>query len=151
MSCLEAAAILDAVADDPQVLLEVELEDPQRLFDVGGRCRDGDEREDHVALLDVVLDPLLVDGDVPLEEMELGVAEGVVELGRGEVHPVDVPVGRGDDAMGQGIADEAVDPEDEHFHGRKPPVRNRDARRARCRWPAPESRRAARAALRAVE
>ena len=37
---------------------------------VGGGRGDRDQRQDHVALLDVVLDPLLVDRDVAFEEVQ---------------------------------------------------------------------------------
>ena len=65
-----ALLVLDAVADDREVRLEVELEHPQGLAHIGRGRGDGHERQNHVALAHVVLDPLLVDGDVALHEVE---------------------------------------------------------------------------------
>ncbi len=56
-----ARLVLGALAHDAQVLLEVELEDLQRVADVAGRRRDRDQRQAHVALAHVVVDPLVVD------------------------------------------------------------------------------------------
>src|SRR5581483_7830358 len=105
-----------ALLDDAEVLLEVELEDGERVLHVRGRGGDGDEWEHHVALLDVVLDPLLVDGDVALEESEALVGEEGLDLLVGHVEPVDLPVGGGEDALGERVPDEAVDAEDEDSH-----------------------------------
>src|SRR5206468_12222620 len=49
----------------------VELEDLERFLDVDRRRRDGDERQHRVALPDVILDPLAVDGDVAFEKAEV--------------------------------------------------------------------------------
>ena len=105
----DAGAVLDALAHDPQVFLEVQLEDPQGLLHVGHGGGDGHQGQDHVALLDVIFDPLLVDGDVAFQEMEAGVVQDFVQLVGVEVHAVDFPVPVVQDAPGQGIADEAVD------------------------------------------
>src|SRR5690606_31112004 len=59
----EPLAVLYAIPHDPEIFLEVELEASQgiaRVFDGG---RDRDERHDDVAFLDVVFDPLTMDGD----------------------------------------------------------------------------------------
>ena len=106
-----------AEADDLEVLLEIQLEDPQRILDIGDRCGDGHQRQNHIALLDVVLDPLLVDGDVPLQEVEAGIAQGALQLVAGHVETEDLPVGGGEDAVGEGVADKTVDAEDKDFHG----------------------------------
>ena len=66
----EPLAVLDAVAHDVEVGLEIQLEDPQRMGDVLRGIGDRHQRHDHVALLDVILHPLLVDGDVALDEVE---------------------------------------------------------------------------------
>ena len=65
----EVLLVLDRGADDRQVGLEVELEHAQRLAHVGRGRGDRDQRQDHVALADVVFDPFLVDRDVALEEV----------------------------------------------------------------------------------
>src|SRR4029078_4107093 len=86
-----------------------------------------DERQDHVALAHVILDPLLVDRDVAFQEVEARVRHEVADaLGR-HVHAVDVPVRVGEDALREVVADEAIHAEDaESFHrGRDPRVRSR--------------------------
>ncbi len=90
----DALAVLHRHLDDPEVLLEVELEDGERLLDVRRRRRDGDEREDDVALLDVVLDPLAVDRDVALEEAEALLGEELRDPVAPDVEAEDLPVGR---------------------------------------------------------
>ncbi len=106
-----------AGAHDRQVGLEVELEDPQRLLHVGRGRGDRDQRQHRVALADVVLDPLLVDGDVALEEVEAPLAEQVLDAVGLHVHAVDLPVGAGEHALGEVVADEAVDAQDQDaFH-----------------------------------
>ncbi len=114
----DALAMVHAVPHDRQVRLEVELEHPQRLAHVRRGRGDGDERQDRVALLDVVLDPLPVDRDVAFEEMEAAIGDQVLDAVGLHVHAVDRPVGLGEDALGQMVADEAVDAEDQDFaHG----------------------------------
>ena len=71
----DALLVLDALAHDRQVGLEVELEHPQRFLHVGGGRGDRHQRQDHVAFRDVVLDPFLVDGDVAFEEVEAWILE----------------------------------------------------------------------------
>src|SRR5262249_19706081 len=66
-----------------------------------------------IAFLDVILDPLLVDGDVALEEVEALLGHEIGDAIGLHVHAVDLPVGRSDDALGEMVADEAVDAEDE--------------------------------------
>ena len=113
----QALAVLHAAAHDRQVGLEVELEHAQRVLDVGGRRGDRHQRQHRVALADVVFDPLLVDGDVAFEEVEALVAEQLLDAVGLHVHAVDLPVGRGEDALRQVVADEAVDAEDQDsFH-----------------------------------
>jgi hypothetical protein len=70
----QVLAVLGGRAHDRQVGLEVQFEHAQRLLDVGRRRGDGDQRQDHVALLDVVLDPFLVDRDVAFEEVHARMA-----------------------------------------------------------------------------
>ncbi len=65
-------AVLHALAHHLEVGLEVQLEHAQRMRYVLRRICDGDQRENGVAFLDVVLHPLLVDRDVALEEVEPG-------------------------------------------------------------------------------
>ena len=92
------------------------------------RRRDRDERQHDVALLDLVLDPLLVDRDVALEVREARVVEEGRDLvasrcpGPRRAQSVVLQ-----DALGQRVADEAVDPEDENPHQR--PLRSTKARR----------------------
>ena len=105
----DAGAVLDALADDAQVFLEIQLEHPQGLLDVGHGGGDGHQGQDQVALPDVVFDPLLVDGDVAFQEMEPGMVQGLLQLVGVEVHAKDLPVPGGEDAPGEGVADEAVD------------------------------------------
>ena len=84
--------VLHALAHDVEVGLEVELEHAQRMRHVLRRVGDRDERHHHVALLDVVLDPLLVDGDIAFHEVEAIVLRQITELVVGEVDAVDLPV-----------------------------------------------------------
>jgi hypothetical protein len=103
--------------DDLEVLLEVQFEDPQRVLDIGDRCGDGHQRQYDVTLLDVVLDPFLVDGDVTFQKMETRVTQGALQLVAGHIETEYLPLGGGEDAMGKCIADKTVDTEDEDFHG----------------------------------
>jgi hypothetical protein len=67
----------------------------------------------------VVLDPFLVYRDVAFEEMHARLVGLVFQHVRdavgAHVHAVDMPVGRFQDALGQVVADKAVDAEDEDF------------------------------------
>ncbi len=102
-----------AGADDGEIGLEIELEHAQRLANVGRRRRDRHQRQDRIAFLDVILDPFPVDRDVALEKMEALLGEQVGDAVGLHVHAVHLPVGRGDDPLGEVMADEAVDAEDE--------------------------------------
>ena len=107
------------LTQEREVGLEIELEDAQRILDVLDRVRDRDERDDRVALLHMVLDPLAVDGDVALDEPEARVAEAVLELVAADVQAVHLPVLLLEDRAGERAADESVGAEDEDFewHG----------------------------------
>ena len=102
---------------DLEVGLEIELEDPQRVLDVLRGVGDRDQRQDRVAFLHVVLDPLARDHDVALDELEAGVAQAVAELVVAHVHAVHLPVLLLEDGVGERAADEAVGAENEDFEG----------------------------------
>src|SRR5512133_2311760 len=108
--------ILVAQADDFEVLFEVQFKNPQRVLDIGYRCSDGHQRQNNVALLDIVLDPFLVDGNVTFQKMEAGVAQGTVQLVTRHIEAKHLPVGGGKDAVSKSIADKAVDAQNEDFH-----------------------------------
>jgi hypothetical protein len=112
----DARLVLRRHADDLQVRLEVELEDRHRVLHVRRGRGDRDERQHHVALLHVVLDPLVVDRDVALEEAEPVVRHPRPYAVAVEVHAMHAPVRPREDRVGQVAADEAVDAEDEHVH-----------------------------------
>ena len=107
--------VLHALANDRQIGLEIQLEHAQRLFHIGRRRGDCDERQHHVALLDVVLDPLPVDGNVPLEEVESRMIQPFLHPVGVHVHAEHMPVGGVDDATGQVMADKAVHPKNQDF------------------------------------
>ncbi len=115
----DAFFVFRALADDVEVGLEIQFEDAQRIFHVLDRVGDGDEGDDGVALLDVILDPLAVDGDVALDEGEAGVAQAGGELVAADIHAVDLPVLLLENGAGEAAADETVGSEDEDFewHG----------------------------------
>src|SRR5665811_1035356 len=101
-------AVLHRRANDGQIGLEVQLEHAQRLLHIRGGRGDRDQRQDHIALLDVVLDPLPVDRDVALEEMETRLADQVADAVCAHVHGVHLPIGRGQNAVGKMVTDKAV-------------------------------------------
>ena len=107
--------VFDRLTDDGQIGFEVELENPQWFLYVGGRSRNCNQRQDHVAFTYVVFDPLLVDGDISLKEVEARVVEKVCDTLRIHVHAIHLPVRGGHDAVGQVMADKAIDAEDEDF------------------------------------
>lgn len=107
--------VLHGRAHDRQVRLEVEFEHAQRLLDVGGGRRDRDERQDHVALLHVILDPLLVDRDVAFEEMHPLVVDEIAKPIGLHVHAEHFPIGGFKNALRQVMADEAVHTQDQDF------------------------------------
>jgi len=108
-------AVLHGRTHDGQVRLEVELEHAQRLLHISRGRGDGDERQDHIALLHVILDPLLVDRDVTLEEVHALVVDEIAETLRLHVHAEHFPVGRFENALGQVMADEAVHAQNQDF------------------------------------
>ena len=110
----DALVVLHAIADDLEVLLEVELEHAQRVAGVLDGGGDGHQRQDHVALLDVILDPLGVDADVPFHEVEVGVTDETVHRAGADVEAIDLVAAILEQALGQVVADEAVDAEDQH-------------------------------------
>ena len=107
--------ILHALADERQVGLEIEFKHPQRIADVSRRRGDRDERQQHVALADVIFDPLAIDRDVALEEVKARMGEELRDPVALQIHAIDVPVGRAQDRFAQMMADEAVDPQDEEL------------------------------------
>ena len=57
----------------------------------------------------MIFDPLLVDADVAFQEVKPRKVEDLIQLVGIKVHAEDLPVPGGEDAPGQGVADEAVD------------------------------------------
>jgi len=102
---------------DPQIFFKVQFEDLQGFFHIRHGSGDGHQGQGYVALLDVVFDPLLVDGDVPFQVVEARMAQDLSNFVGVEIHAEDLPVPGSQDTPDQGIADEAVDAEDEDFHG----------------------------------
>ena len=109
--------VFGAVADDAEVFFEVEGEDAEGVAHVLLRGRDGDEREDDVALADVVLDPFAVDRDVAFLELEAVALEQALDLVVLQVHAVDDVAVVLEQAVGQRVADEAVDAENQDADG----------------------------------
>jgi hypothetical protein len=107
------------VTHDWQVGFEVKLEHAQRLAHIGGGRGNGHQGQHHVALLHVVFDPLLVDGDVALEEVKACVAHPAFDAVAHHVHAIHLPVRALDDVTCQVVADESIDAEDEDFEHRK--------------------------------
>jgi hypothetical protein len=97
----QVLAVARSGAHDRQVGFEVQLKHAQRRFDVGRRGGDGHQRQDHVALLDVVVDPLLVDGDVAFKEVHARMRQQIADTVGIHVHAIDMPVGGFQDALGQ--------------------------------------------------
>ena len=62
-------AVLNSRTHDGQVGFEVQFEDAQRLLYVGGRGGDGDQRQNHITLANVILDPFFINGDITLKEV----------------------------------------------------------------------------------
>ncbi|WP_243688209.1 hypothetical protein [Geotalea toluenoxydans] len=50
------------------------------------------------------------------QKMETGVADGVFQLVVAHIQAEDFPLGGVEDAAGQGVADKAVDAQDQYFH-----------------------------------
>ena len=96
----QALLVGHAAAHDLEVGFEVELEHAQRIEPVLGRVGDRDQREDDVALLDVVLDPLVVDRDVAFDEVHARVIDEVAQLVGRHVHAVEIPVPRRENGGG---------------------------------------------------
>src|SRR5450755_1794922 len=111
-------------ANDRQVGLEIELEDTQRFAHVGRRRCDGHQGQDDVALAHVVFDPFLVDRDIAFEEVHSRVRYRCTEAVGRHVHAVDLPIGVFENALGQMVADEAIDAEDQNFFHDAPDFRS---------------------------
>ena len=111
----EAFFVFHALAHDVEIGFEIEFEDIERTFDVLGGIGDGDQWDNDVALLDVVFDPLAVDGDVALDESEAIMGEEFGELVVADVHAKDLPVFLFKNGGDKAAADEAVGSEDEDF------------------------------------
>src|SRR6185437_12898013 len=135
----QALAVLDAVTHDVNVGFEVEFEHAQRMRDVLRRIGDRHQWHNHVAFLDVVLHPLLVDGDVALDEVETLVLRQLAQLVVGKVDAVHLPVAVTQDRAGEPAADEAVRAENHDLQCHIPYLPRPSARRRRPRaaWTKP--------------
>src|SRR5213075_2117731 len=111
----DAFAEFHAVADDAEILLEIQLEDAERIarvFDGGGN---GDQRDDHIALAHVILDPFAMNGNVALVKMEARPVEQVIDVVGAEIRAVDFVAWILEQPLRQRAADETVDSENEHL------------------------------------
>ncbi len=84
-----ALVVLHAVADDLQVLFEIQLEDSQWIARVFNRRGDGHQRQHDIAFLDVVFDPLGMDADVTFDEMKVWLGSQALDGVRADIHAVD--------------------------------------------------------------
>src|SRR5690606_15900117 len=110
-----ALLVAHAMAHDGEVRLEIKLENAQRIGNIDrGRCN-GDERQNHVAFAHVILDPLLVDGDVALDEVETRMADATFQLVLLEVHAIGLPVSRAQNGLAEMAADEAVNTQNQYL------------------------------------
>ena len=82
----------DALPDDREIRFEIQFEDPKRIANVFHWVGDCDERQDYVALPDVVVDPLLMMRDVAFQKVETVMAQAFLEFMIGDVHAEDLPV-----------------------------------------------------------
>ena len=96
-----------------QVLLEVEFEHTNRISDILNRRRDRYERQNDIALANVVLDPLPIDGDITLHILEAGTIHKMADVGGPQIHAVDLVV-IGKQLLGEMTADETIDAENEY-------------------------------------
>ena len=112
----DALVILDALFDHIEIHFEIEVVDADRVFHVELGRRNRDERKDNVALLDVILDPLPVDRDIPFDKMKARILQVLAETVVGEVHPVNDPVRLVEDPLCQMVADKPVNPQDQNLH-----------------------------------
>ena len=108
-------AVLNGRANDRQIGFEVQFEYAQRLLDVSGRGSNGDQRQNHITLSNVVFNPFFIDGDITLEEVHARIADNISQAVCLHIHAIDFPVGRFQNALGKMVADKAVDAEDEDF------------------------------------
>ncbi len=74
--------ILDALLDHIEIHLEIEVVDADGVLHIELRRGDRHEGKDDVAFLDVILDPLPVDRDVPFDEMEARILRAIFPDGR---------------------------------------------------------------------
>ncbi len=81
--------VLDAVANDLQVFLEIQLEYPQWIARVFNRRSDCHQWQYNVAFLDVVLDPLGMDADITFDEVKVRFGTQALDSVATDVHAVD--------------------------------------------------------------
>ena len=111
----DALAVFDAVADDRQVFLEVELKNAQRLrhVELGGRhCR---ERQNNVGLLDQRLDKRALFCHISLVEGKALVAKVWDDPVVAYIDPNDAPCRIVENTLEEVMADEAVNADYKDF------------------------------------
>ena len=109
-----ALIIFHAVTDDLQVLFEIQFEHAQRVTGVFDRRRDRDQRQYHVAFLNMVFDPLGVNADIAFNEVETRAVEETADGVGADIQAVNLIVVVLQQALGQVVTDKAVNAEDQH-------------------------------------
>ena len=67
--------IFHALLDDIHVHFKIQMIHPDRVFHIGFRRSDGNQRHNHIAFFNMILDPFPVDGDIPLQKIELWIVQ----------------------------------------------------------------------------
>ena len=67
--------IFHATAHNGQIGFKIQFKHAQGLLHVGSGGGDGHQRQHHIAFLNVVFNPLFVDGDVAFKEMKARVVQ----------------------------------------------------------------------------
>src|SRR5208282_3114387 len=107
--------MFDARTHDRQIRLEVEFKYAQWLLDIGRGCGNRHQRQHDVAFANVIFDPFTINRDIALEKMETRVIEQIGNPVGLHVHAINLPFGSIYDALGEMVADEAVDAKNQYF------------------------------------
>ena len=110
----DAFIVFHAVADNLQVLFKIQLKHAQRVAGIFDWRGNRHQRQDHVALLNVVLDPLGVDADIAFNKVEARVVEEAADGVGANIQAVNLVVVVLQQTLGQVVTDKAVHPEDQH-------------------------------------
>ena len=91
--------ITNTITHNRQVGLKIQLKHRQRVTYIRSGGGNGDQWQNDIALFNMILHPLPIDGDIPLKKMKARMIHQGGNMVGVHIHTVDMPIGGINDTL----------------------------------------------------